>query len=125
MEEDSFRDLKVEVDSRSMLVHTDRIDIPVEYEQVNKISVSNLNNTLRTHSLQTFRRSFISRAYDIFDRLPDQLKQSGLDHGWMSILKRGQKYILNNYSTPVKPKNWSPRKKKGTGNANTSLRIIK
>ena len=108
--QDSFRSLKVEVDCRSMLVHTDRIDIPVEHKQVNKIQITNINNTLRTHSLETFKRSFISRSHFIFDRLPDELKQLGLDKGWMSIMKRGQDYILNNYSTPEKPKKWRKHK---------------
>ena len=51
---------------------------------------------LRTSkSLQTFSRSFIAQAHHIFEKLPSDLKikTQGLESGWMSILKAGQRFL--------------------------------
>ena len=44
-------------------------------------------------SLRTFERSFIAQAHHIFEKLPNDLKTQGLESGWMSILKAGQRFL--------------------------------
>ena len=44
-------------------------------------------------SLRTFERSFIAQAHHIFDKLPNGLKAQGLELGWMSVLKAGQRFL--------------------------------
>ena len=126
-----FRDLKLEVDSRTGMCYTEDLKdnpmlVPVNDTRrpMSKIQVTNLTDTLRKSSLKTFRRSFIARVHDIFDRLPDQLKQNGLERGWMSIMEDGQNYIRNNYSTPDKKNRKVKRKLKDTSSTNDTMSPI-
>ena len=58
------------------------------------VQVTNMIGKLRTsESLQTFSRSFIAQAHYIFEKLPSDLKTQGLESGWMSILKAGQRFL--------------------------------
>ena len=58
------------------------------------VQVTNMVGKLRTsESLRTFGRSFIAQAHHIFEKLPSDLKTQGLESGWMSILKAGQRFL--------------------------------
>ena len=58
------------------------------------VQVTDMIGKLRTSkSLQTFSRSFIAQAHHIFEKLPSDLKTQGLESGWMSILKAGQRFL--------------------------------
>ena len=49
---------------------------------------------LRTSkTLQTFSRSVIAQAHHIFEKLPSDFKTQGLESGWMSVLKAGQRFL--------------------------------
>jgi hypothetical protein len=57
------------------------------------VRVTNMRNTLRKDSLASFERSFICRAYDVFNMIPLDLKMKGLLESWSLIMKEGQRYL--------------------------------
>jgi hypothetical protein len=57
------------------------------------VRVTNMRDTLRDKSLLSFERSFICRAYDIFNMIPNGLKIDGLKESWSHIMKDGQRYL--------------------------------
>ena len=58
------------------------------------LQVTNMVGKLRDGtSLRTFERSFIAQAHHIFNKLPVELKAQGLELGWMSVLKAGQRFL--------------------------------
>ena len=65
-----------------------------------KVHITNMKHTLRKTSLNTFKRCFIARAHDIFDKIPGHLIDRGIQHGWTyslggaeSVMKSGQKFL--------------------------------
>ena len=65
-----------------------------------KVHITNMKHTLRKTSLNTFKRCFIARAHDIFDKMPRHLIDRGIQDGWTcsvkgveSVMKSGQKFL--------------------------------
>ena len=65
-----------------------------------KAHITNMKHTLRKTSLNTFKRCFIARAHDIFDKMPGHLIDRGIQDGWTcsvenaeSVIKSGQKFL--------------------------------
>ena len=52
-----------------------------------------MRDTLRDKSLLSFERSFICRAYDIINMIPNGLKIYGLKESWSHIMKDGQRHL--------------------------------
>ena len=60
----------------------------------NKVQVTDMSGKLRScASLEPFRRSFIAQAHNIFNKIPEEIKQRGEEKGWMTVLKDGQRFL--------------------------------
>ena len=60
----------------------------------NKLQVTDMIGKLRSGtSLEPFRRSFIAQAHNIFNKIPEDIKQRGEEKGWMTVLKDGQRFL--------------------------------
>ena len=44
-------------------------------------------------TLNTFGRCFIAQAHDIFNKIPEDIKQRGVKKGWMKVIKEGQRFL--------------------------------
>jgi len=44
-------------------------------------------------TLNTFGRCFIAQAHDIFNKIPEDIKQRGVEKGWMKVVKDGQRFL--------------------------------
>ena len=44
-------------------------------------------------TLSTLGRCFIAQAHEIFNKLPEDIKQRGVEGGWMGIIKDGQRFL--------------------------------
>ena len=78
------------------------LDLIVEPEArgrgASKVHIENMKCALCHDSLNTFKRCFMVRAHDIFDKMPEHIVQLGLARGWthgggLSAMKEGQKYL--------------------------------
>ena len=44
-------------------------------------------------ALNTFGRCFIAQAHDIFNQIPEDIKQRGVEKRWMKVVKDGQRFL--------------------------------
>ena len=59
-----------------------------------EIQVTSMVGKLRDGpTLNTFGRCFIAQAHDIFNRIPEDIKQRGVEKGWMKVVKDGQRFL--------------------------------
>ena len=117
--QDTFVDLQLEFDSRDFLMHPDPL-VQTSRRSSSAINVTDLRDTYRDKSVENFKRAFVVRAHDIFDGIPDSLKQQGLKDGWLSIMDLGQEYILNNYNFPERSKNKKKKRTRKTKHSHTN-----
>jgi len=84
-----------ELDTTALDLHDHNTRFQQAQERsIGLVRVTNMRDTLRDKSLMSFERSFICRAYDIFNMIPNDLKKKGLINGsWSHIMKDGQRHL--------------------------------
>ena len=50
-------------------------------------------NQNRSFSLENFKRSFMGEVERVFDLLPTEIINEGINNGWPSVMKKGQKFL--------------------------------
>jgi hypothetical protein len=59
-----------------------------------EVQVTSMVGKLRNGTtLNTFGRCFIAQAHDIFNKIPEDIKQRGVEKGWMKVVKDGQRFL--------------------------------
>ena len=61
-----------------------------------EVQVTSMVGKLRDGpTLNTFGRCFIAhwQAHDIFNKIPEDIKQRGVEKGWMKVVKDGQRFL--------------------------------
>ena len=59
-----------------------------------EVQVTSMVGKLRNGTtLNTFGRCFIAQAHDIFNKIPEDIKQRGVKKGWIKVIKEGQRFL--------------------------------